>query len=68
MHHRAVLLPLAIATLIAFAGCSSNAVSTDGRAPAPAFTLPAADGTSVSLSDLLDNRAAAVLLFYRGFF
>ncbi|MXY28275.1 redoxin domain-containing protein [Candidatus Poribacteria bacterium] len=35
---------------------------------APAFTLPAADGTSVSLSDLLDNRAAAVLLFYRGFF
>ncbi|MXW78823.1 MAG: redoxin domain-containing protein [Gemmatimonadetes bacterium] len=51
---------------MALAGCDSNPVSTGGRAPA--FTLPAADGTSVSLSDLLDNRAAAVLLFYRGFF
>ena len=66
MHRRAVLLPLAIATLMALAGCNSNPVSSGGRAPA--FTLPAADGTSVSLSDLLDNRAAAVLLFYRGFF
>jgi len=63
-----VFLSLAIATLIALVGCDSNAVSSDGRAPAPAFTLPAADGTSVSLADLLDNRAAAVLLFYRGFF
>ena len=66
MHRRAVLLTLAIATLMALAGCNSNPVSSGGRAPA--FTLPAADGTSVSLSDLLDNRAAAVLLFYRGFF
>ena len=66
MHRRAVLLPLAIATLMALAGCNSNPVSSGGQAPA--FTLPAADGTSVSLSDLLDDRAAAVLLFYRGFF
>ena len=66
MHRSAVLLSLAAVTLIALAGCNSNAVSSDGRVPA--FTLPAADGTSVSLSDLLDNRAAAVLLFYRGFF
>ena len=67
MHRSAVILPLAAATLIALVGCRSNAVSVDvGRAPE--FTLPAADGTSVSLSDLLDNRAAAVLLFYRGFF
>ena len=66
MHRSAVFLLLATATLIALAGCNSNAVSSDGRAPA--FTLPAADGTSVSLSDLLDNRAVAVLLFYRGFF
>lgn len=66
MHHSAVFLALAAATLIALVGCNSNAVSADGRAPA--FTLPAADGTSVSLSDLLDSRAAAVLLFYRGFF
>ena len=61
-----MFLSLAAATLIALVGCNSNAVSSDGRAPE--FTLPAADGTSVSLSDLLDNRAAAVLLFYRGFF
>ena len=66
MHRSAVFLSLAAVTLVALAGCNSNAVSSDGRAPA--FTLPAADGTSVSLSDLLDNRAAAVLLFYRGFF
>ena len=67
MHRSAVLLPLVTATLIALAGCRSNAVSVDVDR-APAFTLPAADGTSVSLADLLDNRAAAVLLFYRGFF
>ena len=66
MHHSPAILPLATPILIALAGCNSNAVSAGGRAPA--FTLPAADGISVSLSDLLDNRAAAVLLFYRGFF
>ncbi len=66
MHHRVVLLAWAIATLISLVGCNSNAVSSGSRAPA--FTLPAEDGTSVSLADLLDNRAAAVLLFYRGFF
>ena len=66
MHRSAVLLSLVTATLIALVGCNSNPVSTGGQAPE--FTLPAADGTSVSLSDLLDNRAAAVLLFYRGFF
>ena len=67
MHRRAVLLPLAIATLMALAGCNSNSNPVSAGGQAPAFTLPAADGTSVSLSDLLDNRAA-VLLFYRGFF
>ena len=66
MHRSAVLLSLVTATLIALVGCRSNPVSTGGQAPE--FTLPAADGTSVSLSDLLDDRAAAVLLFYRGFF
>ena len=59
-------MPLAVAALAAFSGCDSKAVSPGDRAPA--FTLPAADGTSVSLSDLLDDRAAAVLVFYRGFF
>ena len=63
---RAVFLSLAAAAMAALAGCDSNAVSAGDRAPA--FTLPAADGTTVSLSDLLDNRAAAVLVFYRGFF
>ena len=61
-----MLLPLAVAALAAFSGCDSGAVSPGDRAPA--FTLPAAGGTSVSLSDLLDDRAAAVLVFYRGFF
>lgn len=63
---RAVFLSLTAAAMAALAGCDSNAVSAGDRAPA--FTLPAADGTTVSLSDLLDNRAAAVLVFYRGFF
>ena len=62
----AVALLLAAAALAALVGCDSKAVSAGDRAPA--FTLPAADGTSVSLSDLLENRAAAVLVFYRGFF
>ncbi len=65
MHHRAVLLALATAPVIALASCNSNAISANDRAPA--FTLPAADGCSVSLSDLLDNRAAAVLLFTEDF-
>ena len=60
------VLPLAAAALVAVAACGSNAVSPGDRAPA--FTLPAADGTTVSLSALLDNRDAAVLVFYRGFF
>ena len=65
-----VLIPLLAAAAAALlAGCGSDSgkgVSVDERAPA--FTLPAADGTSVALSDLLENRSAAVLVFYRGFF
>lgn len=60
---------LAAAALAVLAGCGSDSdkgVSVDERAPA--FTLPAADGETVSLSDLLEDRAAAVLVFYRGFF
>ena len=66
---RAVVPLLAAAALAVLAGCGSDSdkgVSVDERAPA--FTLPAADGTSVSLGDLLEDRAAAVLVFYRGFF
>ncbi len=57
---------LLAAIFIALAGCNSNVVSADRQAPA--FTLPAADGSLVALADLLDDRTAAVLLFYRGFF
>ena len=68
------VVPLLAAALLA--GCGSDSdkgVSVDEGAPAldeqaPAFTLPAADGEPVSLSDLLEDRAAAVLVFYRGFF
>ena len=61
---------LAAAALAVLAGCGSDSdkgVSVDDER-APAFTLPAADGEPVSLSDLLEDRAAAVLVFYRGFF
>ena len=66
---RAMVPLLAAAAAALLAGCGSDSgkgVSVDERAPA--FTLPAADGEPVSLDDLLEGRAAAVLVFYRGFF
>lgn len=66
---RAMVPLLAAAAMAVLAGCGSDSgkgVSVDERAPA--FTLPAADGEPVSLSDLLEDRSAAVLVFYRGFF
>ena len=66
---RALVPLLAAAAMAVLAGCGSDSgkgVSVDERAPA--FTLPAADGEPVSLSDLLEDRSAAVLVFYRGFF
>ena len=38
------------------------------RETAPDFDLPAAGGGSVSLSQMLDGKRAAVLVFYRGLF
>ena len=35
---------------------------------APEFSLPSADGGTVSLSGLLNEREGAALVFYRGFF
>lgn len=35
---------------------------------APEFSLQSADGSTVSLSALLDGREGAALVFYRGFF
>ena len=63
------MVPLLAAAMAVLAGCGSDSdkgVSVDERAPA--FTRPASDGTSVSLNDLLEDRSAAVLVFYRGFF
>ena len=38
------------------------------RAIAPAFELPAVGGGSVSLTQILEGRTAATLIFYRGLF
>ena len=38
------------------------------RETAPPFDLPAAGGGTVSLSDLLEGKRAAVMVFYRGLF
>ena len=38
------------------------------RAMAPNFSLPSAGGSQVSLSGLLDDHRAVVLVFYRGYF
>ncbi len=36
--------------------------------PVPEFTLGSATGDSISLSDLLEGKNGAVVVFYRGFF
>ena len=38
------------------------------RSMAPNFSLPSAGGNDVSLSGLLDDHSAVVLVFYRGYF
>ncbi len=58
---------LVVASVIA---CAPS-TSTDERpdvALAPDFTLPAAEGGEVSLSQSLTDHEAAVVVFYRGFF
>ena len=49
--------------LLGGAGCASREVET-----APDFTLSAADGREVTLTQLLQQHQAVVLVFYRGFF
>ena len=44
------------------------AAATPESLRAPEFSLPAADGGTVSLSGLLDGKDGAALVFYRGFF
>jgi len=49
--------------LLGGAGCASGEVET-----APGFSLPAAHGREVALTQLLQEHEAVVLVFYRGFF
>ena len=49
--------------LLGGAGCASSEVET-----APGFSLPAANGREVALTQLLQEHEAVVLVFYRGFF
>lgn len=67
---RAGLLPLLILALLPLAACGDSGSASDesGERIAPDFNLPAARGSTASLDDLLANRDAAVIVFYRGFF
>ena len=67
---------LALAVLLGFtimAACGSEpqVAEPDRRAneeKAPSFELPEARGGMMSLSQILEGRDAATLVFYRGFF
>ena len=67
---RAGLLPLLILMLLPLAACGDSTSESEQAAEriAPDFDLPAARGSTASLDDLLANREAAVIVFYRGFF
>ncbi len=67
------LMSAALLGLMAMAACGSEpqAAEPDRRAneeKAPSFELPEARGGMLSLSQILDGRDAAALVFYRGFF
>ena len=55
-------VPMVAPTATPSAGRSSE------RAMAPNFSLPSAGGSEVSLSGLLEDHKAVVLVFYRGYF
>ena len=67
-------LPLAfLLGVLISAACGSDpgAAEREGtpdERKAPSFELPAARGGMMSLSQLLEGRDAAALVFYRGFF
>ena len=50
------------------AASTATPAATPESLRAPEFSLPAADGGTVSLSGLLDGKDGAALVFYRGFF
>ena len=78
LEHNRRLLPswLVSAVLLGFlitAACDSEpqVAEPDRRAneeKAPSFELPEARGGMMSLSQILEGRDAATLVFYRGFF
>ena len=47
---------------------ATSAESSRERSMAPNFSLPSAGGNDVSLSGLLEDHRAVVLVFYRGYF
>lgn len=59
------------ALIVAACGSEPQAVERQQRPDeekAPPFELPAARGGMMSLSQILEGRDAATLVFYRGFF
>jgi len=60
MRSRSILIGIVGMLLLGLAACGDDAPST-AESPAPGFTLPAADGTTVSLADYGDE---PVLLFF----
>ena len=55
-------------TGVASAPTPSRGDSAASGSMAPDFSLPSADGDRVSLSGLLEDHRAVVLVFYRGYF
>ena len=60
--------PTATPPAAAVAAATATPAATPESLRAPEFSLPAADGGTVSLSGLLDGKDGAALVFYRGFF
>lgn len=62
------IVSLAIPFLPLGGGDGAPAPSAPDAVRAPDFTLPAADGRSVNLTDLRSRNDYVVLVFYRGLF
>ena len=65
--------PVPTATSVALVAPTATPVAPSAgrsseRSMAPNFSLPSAGGNDVSLSSLLDDHKAVVLVFYRGYF
>ena len=60
--------PIVIPTATPAIPTPASGNSATERAMAPNFSLSSAGGSQVSLSGLLDDHKAVVIVFYRGFF